>query len=900
MTRWTTILAILIGLVPAWCPADEAAPTFTRKPIARRVSGPSLPTPLPGGEGNWVRIEFAVSRATDVAVAIEDAKGAVVRHLAAGLLGRNAPPPLKKDSLAQDLLWDRNDDVGQPAVGGPFRIRVRLGMAPSFDRLIGASPSALGGVCGLAVAPNGELVVITLAGNAHSGDATTLCKVFSREGKYLRTIMPYPASVFPDKVKGFGVLDLGAKGRYPFVHHGENRCIYPLARQALPQTPVVTPDGRFIQTVIGWQNGGITEGGSGLVCPLAISVLDGSSPDSGVLGPVLTRGSGYVHLAVSPDGQTFYAAGLTSGSYSPHAGPDKRLHHVVYRFKWDDREPTIFAGTLNTPGADDKHFSTPLGLATDRDGNVYVADRDNNRIAVFTPQGALLGQVATNRPESIAVHPKTGAIYVIGGPKINEIRTFASWKESKPSASLNIPFTFRHDNYTAMLALDATADRPLLWVGAGSGYAGFLALRIEDQGDGFGQPVDIARLAGLQPAVTIQELSVDRWREEVYVGGIRFDGRSGERTKVQPPRELQGGLVVGLDGNVYVQSQHLPDRKVWKAGPYQEGDRRWESCWSTVISRFDHEFRPLPFSGTGSNQTDLISGTLHLVTRSQAITREGDIYVLHEYPGATHGGRRVSVFGADGKFKARPVEALTEGASSIRVDLSGNMYVAEYAKPAGAVLPDAFRGRMPEGKQLPGDCVVGYPGWTNWYPLLYGSLIKFGPSGGAIWAPHPKVDAIMWETRPLVGHNAVGVPFGPSASGQQGLAGYGAELRMKGILWQYLGVSPFATNRPQIAGWTGGCSCSSPRFDVDDFGRVFLPDAVRCRVLVLDTAGNALCTFGTYGNQDPASAADSDVRFAWPANVGVSDEAVYVGDPVNQRITRVRLACESDEACPVP
>ena len=35
------------------------------------------------------------------------------RHLAAGLLGKNAPRPFKKDSLSQELEWDMRDDAGK-------------------------------------------------------------------------------------------------------------------------------------------------------------------------------------------------------------------------------------------------------------------------------------------------------------------------------------------------------------------------------------------------------------------------------------------------------------------------------------------------------------------------------------------------------------------------------------------------------------------------------------------------------------------------------------------------------------------------------------------------------------------------------------------------------------------
>ena len=60
-----------------------------------------------------------------------DAGGAIVRHLAAGVLGENAPEPLKASSLEQTLVWDGKDDDGLPAAGGPFTVRVALALRAS-------------------------------------------------------------------------------------------------------------------------------------------------------------------------------------------------------------------------------------------------------------------------------------------------------------------------------------------------------------------------------------------------------------------------------------------------------------------------------------------------------------------------------------------------------------------------------------------------------------------------------------------------------------------------------------------------------------------------------------------------------------------------------------------------
>ena len=93
--------------------------TFVKGPKARRA-------------GDKVRIDFEVSRPTDVALYVTDKGGRVVRRLAAGLLGTNAPAPFKSGSLSQSIEWDMKDDAGGPAPGDEFRVRVGAGMRAAY------------------------------------------------------------------------------------------------------------------------------------------------------------------------------------------------------------------------------------------------------------------------------------------------------------------------------------------------------------------------------------------------------------------------------------------------------------------------------------------------------------------------------------------------------------------------------------------------------------------------------------------------------------------------------------------------------------------------------------------------------------------------------------------------
>jgi hypothetical protein len=88
------------------------------------------------------------------------------------------------------------------------------------------------------------------------------------------------------------------------------------------------------------------------------------------------------------------------------------------------------------------------------------------------------------------------------------------------------------------------------------------------------------------------------------------------------------------------------------------------------------------------------------------------------------------------------------------------------------------------------------------------------------------------------------------------------------------------------------CVCRSPRFDVDPYGRLFIPCSPTGKIAVSDNAGNTVISFGQYGNTDSRGA--SGIPIAWPLSVAASDDYIYVNDCINARMVRVQMIYKVD------
>ncbi|MCX7590396.1 MAG: hypothetical protein N2255_02085 [Kiritimatiellae bacterium] len=872
--------SLIACLVVTWkcaldCPGQSS---FVAAPTAER-------------HGERRLISFAVSAPTCVEVSICDKAGHVVRHLAAGMLGKNAPDPFQKDSLTQQITWDGKDDAGKPAGEGPFRVRVALGLQAVGEKALGWNPTNPGFlVVGLAVGTNGEVYVL---------DAWSRLKVFDAKGNYLRTIMPYSAALSHERVESMGQLEVEGE-RLPVVYSAHYGTFHPLMSGLKKRTMVFSPKGYLLMTT-----GVGTKEEHGMPRHLAVLAPDGGTP-AGMrfLGPRIREPVNYLggdgergtiwfdHLAVSRDGEWIY---LNQAGESRHF---KRVHGV-FRLKWTDRMPEQpFVGRAE-PGDDEGSFNDPQGIAVDRQGNLYVCDRGNNRVAVFAPDAKPLGRFTVEMPEQIAIHPATGAIYIISrgrdergrGKPDTVLRKFNAWAGFSRDTAPRERYSLAVKNID-LLAVDPSAEPPRLWIAVGGGWGGTSSvIPVFDKGDSFEAGKPITSLDGLQHP---QELAVDTKHGKIIVREydavfltrryVRINLKDGSIAPLKLTDTRQGpSIACDAEGNLYVAGDYNTD---------------------VVCSRYDPEGRPLPFAATGTHQLRGERKNPHW-SRGIAVGPDGTIYVLLNV--VRHHAGELVVYGPDGQLRKKDlIPGLDRGANGIGVDGAGNVYIGINLKTREKPYPSEFMGKIPDKmwwfwypNKLFGDRPEPWSG-TFYNPYLYhwGCIMKFGPEGGAIYGMRNlNRPGASW---PQDGYSDVSQAPQTAVSFVTGCLEQ--EVKVVGAKWFRSGFGIVANS---LTSWGDPCClCAMAGFAVDAYGRVYYPNPFRFCLEVLDTAGNLVARIGRYGNADDLAAAlrsrAGEVCFAWPAFTAIAERKLYVSDAINQQVVVVRLDASTGAECEMP
>jgi hypothetical protein len=203
-----------------------------------------------------------------------------------------------------------------------------------------------------------------------------------------------------------------------------------------------------------------------------------------------------------------------------------------------------------------------------------------------------------------------------------------------------------------------------------------------------------------------------------------------------------------------------------------------------------------------------------------------------------------------GRVAGSLVGPLDAQGGGVRVDAAGNVYIGMHGAPAGS--PAASDSRRTKG-----------------------AVVKFPPTGGGY------------------------VKAGADGGGKKGIAWTGSRIGnfVEG------GRIAYPILAPQV---DGGCVCKEARFDLDGWGRLYIPNGLDYYVRMVDNTGNEITRFGYYGNHDsrgPESAVpEPAIPLGWPICVSVGQvgkKRVYVADGLNRRVVRVDLEHDAEATCAV-
>jgi len=573
-------------------------------------------------------------------------------------------------------------------------------------------------------------------------------------------------------------------------------------------------------------------------------------------------GSEQACLAVGENDKYLYVSGLH------RAGKKlKRPLPCVYRVDLATRSaPKLFAGDPGKPGAKGGLLTRPRGVACSG-GVVYVADVGANRVVAFSEKdGSVVGEIKVAAPNFVGVDPRNGALYVTGGAEVvaPTLTKFDGIKTGKKVCSAALPRSSHTKIMNHSMAVDTSGKTVRIWL-AVKAFKHYRACAVDDEGakltvdDGF-----LPRMSKWQRIP--QDLSVDRRLGELYVRGYwRINEETGKLSeRFTFGGKVKGQVVVCRDGSLVTMSNRI-------------GLERWT-----------RDGKPLAWKGAPDNKPERTGITKVVMTLGPVgnlAVRGSEIYAVN-FGSSESGSKNLQVHGMDGKLKRIAVYGCVARANP-RVDAKGNVYVASPVKPRGRFCPKFFDEKFGTEAEL--------KSYRNSYNYMYGSIIKFPPSGGAMYYTGAKKGSLAVRDVPEEIRKKPTMKFSyPSHA-----CGTISDGTVQGAEWMRLGFAPFSMKHGGVA----FCHCENSGFDVDPFGRVFYPNLGQFRVEVVDTDNNWIGSFGHYGNQDSggedATVKTPEIPLAWPAYVAVSDKYAYVSDSISLRIVRVKLGYEAEATCAV-
>jgi hypothetical protein len=875
----------------------EAVFEFAQKPAVTR-------------EGDKVTISFATQGLCDVTVAIEDRNGKILRHLASGVLGENAPPPLLKGSHKQVLIWDSKNDKGEYVDDRANTvIRVSLGLQARFERHFLWSPyrrfnSNPPSFC---AQPEGVCVF--------DGKLTGFIYLFDHSGNYARTVYPFPADKL-DKVVGLRERVFEQSGKtLPW----KSGMLYSSLLTCGGNTRFATSEAQIhdgaVNSAMTIRNGQIALA----FFSLNSLAIDGTSGGLPLEGPE-TRAQGLFprSVALSPDGKTAYVTGFHRLGGIGAACWTEWVHGVGRvdvgggKRKKSDRLAT-FAGTLSlgkqAGGSAPGQFKVPSSVDCDPRGRVYVTDHFNDRIQVFSPDGKHLKDIAVAKPAEVGIDPRNGEIYVFSwaldskyfrkgggdgygkGSKVSpKLTHLAPFESLKMLGEYSFPITDatlaggRHGGtqYRATVNYWAPGDvGPEIWLisgahpryGRGDYNYGPLQILRKKKGENVLEVVkDFIRQAKQEVPVLKSfyrdQICVNPTTGELWIPGsaLVVQPETGQIRSVKFPQPIRE-LAFDANGHAFFSTGVTVSRFAlsaddkWREVPFDYGEAIAGRLAALPTGGGPFHSGGISVSARGDVLVAVQQGGVkepNPEKEKERLQTEGKPWQPLLYPG--RGGRLiVRVWDRHGKMLYDDAVQGIGYCHNVFMDQDHNIYVAS----------GAFR--------------KGYRDANT------GTLVKLRPQSKILTTS---------SVLPLKNQK-------PDRPPDTQLGGIGSDGWWEGVEWFYGGIGANGKNH----GGIHACHCAQFRVDHDYFDRSFVPETVHYTVGVLDRAGNLIMRIGQYGNIDeglplvpdpripqPRPLGGDEVAFFHPAYLAVdTDRRLFVNDPGNDRIVSVKLGYHANE-----